>query len=140
MTIGEKRNYGCERAAGVIIVHWDDDDYSAPGRIADQVDRLSESGLSVTGYNRMSFRDGTRRWLFTGAADFALGTSLCYRKEFWAANRFPGLQIGEDYAFLSAARRLHQIVSVEAGEMMYATVHPGNTSPRQLIGREWKEL
>src|SRR3954465_8432998 len=42
--IGAKRNWGCQRATGELIAHWDDDDYSAPTRLADQVARLLESG------------------------------------------------------------------------------------------------
>jgi glycosyltransferase involved in cell wall biosynthesis len=26
-SIGEKRNFGCERSSGEIICHWDDDDW-----------------------------------------------------------------------------------------------------------------
>jgi glycosyltransferase involved in cell wall biosynthesis len=50
-SIGAKRNLGCEAARGEIIAHWDDDDYSAPGRLEDQVRRILTSGKAVTGYN-----------------------------------------------------------------------------------------
>src|SRR5258708_22995278 len=51
--IGAKRNYGCERAAGEIIGHFDDDDYSAPGRLADHVQRLLEKGKALTRFHSL---------------------------------------------------------------------------------------
>jgi glycosyl transferase family 2 len=138
--IGEKRNFGCERAIGEFIAHWDDDDHSAPGRLADQIGRILENGKAVTGYREMRFTDGTNSWIYRGAADFALGTSLLYRREWWQKNKFPAVQIGEDGIFTTAAAKQNQLVSAEAGDLMYATVHADNTSPRQLKGSNWRQL
>jgi glycosyltransferase involved in cell wall biosynthesis len=136
--IGEKRNFGCERAAGDLIAHWDDDDWSAPGRLADQVTRLLDSGKCVTGYRSMRFTDGTTSWKYTGTAHFALGTSLLYRKEWWKGHRFKALQIGEDNAFVSEA--LAVLITVDAGDLMWASVHKGNTSPRNLSKDGYRKL
>jgi O-antigen biosynthesis protein len=130
--IGPKRNFGCERAAGAFIAHWDDDDHSAPGRLADQLQRLDESGKAVTGYHSMRFTDGERWWRYGGTVNYALGTSLCYRRDWWRARRFRSLQVGEDNQFVSEADALGELVTADAGELMYATVHPGNTSPRKM--------
>jgi glycosyltransferase involved in cell wall biosynthesis len=138
--IGTKRNLGCDRASGEIIAHFDDDDYSAPGRLADQVTRLAESKLAVTGYRSMRFTDGAQSWLYSGTPLFALGTSLCYRKEWWRAHPFRFVQIGEDNYFVQAASQAGKLVTAEAGELMWATVHPKNTSPRRLSGSSWKLL
>src|SRR4051794_21540808 len=35
--IGPKRNQACDAARGEIIVHWDDDDWSAPWRLSYQL-------------------------------------------------------------------------------------------------------
>lgn len=137
--IGDKRNFGCSLAEGDIIVHWDDDDFSAPGRIEDQVQRLVESGKSVTGYRSMRFTDGQRWWLYEGVPNYALGTSLCFRKAWWEKNRFPSLQVGEDNHMVANADAQRQLISVPAGDLMWATIHPGNTSPRDL-GSSWKTL
>lgn len=140
-TIGAARNWLCERARGEIIAHFDDDDFSAPGRLADQVQRLRDSGKDVTGYFSMRFTDGQKWWEYRGSPDYALGTSLVYRRAWWARNRFdPRLQVGEDNAFVARARAQAQIISVEAGELMYATNHAGNTSPRNLKGKSWREI
>lgn len=138
--IGEKRNFACGHARGEILLHWDDDDYSAPVRIADQVQRLNVSGLAVTGYRTMRFTNGYSWWLYEGAAHFALGTSLCYRRTWWESHRFATVHIGEDNLFVNAAAAEKQISVTEAGEMMFATTHPGNTSPRQTGDIHWKRI
>jgi O-antigen biosynthesis protein len=137
--IGAKRNYGCERAAGEIVAHFDDDDYSANGRIADQVQRLLESGKAVTGYHSMRFTDGVRWWKYEGTPNYALGTSLCYRRDWWNRHRFPAVQVGEDNAMVAAAHAAGELVTADTGDLMYATNHSGNTSPRKL-GDNWRPL
>jgi len=132
LSIGTKRNFGCERALGKIIAHWDDDDYSAPDRLADQLGRLHSSGKMVTGYHSMRFKEDDIWWQYPGTIAFAIGTSLCYYREFWRQNQFPHIQIGEDNAFQAKAWELGQIENADAREMMYATIHAGNTSPRNL--------
>lgn len=136
--IGSKRNFGCERARGSVIAHWDDDDYSSPGRIADQIQRMAASGKVVTGYHSMRFTDGAQWWKYEGTRNYALGTSLCYEKLWWKSHPFPGLQIGEDNQFVTAAWAAQQLESVDAGDLMYATIHSGNTSPRSLNSSSWK--
>lgn len=126
-TIGRKRNLGCERARGEIICHWDDDDYSAPGRIADQIRRIQQTGKAVTGYCQMRFTDGRDSWLYTGSPGYALGTSLCFRRDWWQTHRFPPDQIGEDRDFSVMAFRERQLASVPAGDLMWASIHNGNT-------------
>jgi glycosyltransferase involved in cell wall biosynthesis len=138
--IGDKRNFGCHLAAGEIVAHWDDDDHSAPGRLADQVQRILDSGKPVTGYSHMRFTDGQRWWQYRGSPDYSLGTALCFRKAWWEKHPFPAKQVAEDVDFVAAARAQGAIASVEAGEMMYATIHPGNTSPRNLDCANWKAL
>lgn len=130
--IGQKRNFGASRARGEIIAHWDDDDYSAPGRLADQVRRLLDSGKSVTGYSSMLFTDGSRWWRFRGAPSHGMGTSLCFYKKWWVAHPFPMVQCGEDGFFVMAAFKAHEFISEDAGELMVASCHSQNTSQRQL--------
>lgn len=146
MRIGDKRNFACGRAAGELVAHWDDDDYSAPGRLADQVGRLLESGRAVTGYRQMPFTDGEKWWMYQGAPQYAVGTSLCYRKSWWEAHPFRSLQICEDLHFVDDAAIAKQLISVEDKGLMYATIHKQNTSPRNLASNwtpmpnfEWRD-
>jgi glycosyltransferase involved in cell wall biosynthesis len=132
--IGEKRNFGCSRARGEVVAHWDDDDWSAPGRLLDQIERLEASGKAVTGYHTIKFTDGKRWWLYPGVPHYATGTSLCYRKSWWAAHEFPFLQIGEDNNFVSDAGVEKQLASADGREMIAASLHAGNTSRHSMAG------
>lgn len=88
----------------------------------------------------MRFTDGTDWWLYKSSkAVYSLGTALCYRREWWEQTPFSFANIGEDNTMVEAAQRAGQIVSEDAGELMYATIHPGNTSPRSITDA-WKKL
>jgi len=139
--IGAKRNWANVQAKGEIIAHWDDDDHSAPGRLAGQMTRLQVSGKAVTGYQSMKFTDGTSWWLYTGNAAIAMGTSLCYRRAWWMAHPFPAQQIGEDATFVGLAAQEQELVTEGDLNLMYATIHPGNSCARQPgSGPPWSEL
>jgi len=138
--IGDLRNFGASRALGSLIAHWDDDDYSAPGRLADQVERLITSGKAVTGYSSMRFTDGCRWWLYRGHHRFSLGTSLMYRKDWWEKNPFVSKHIGEDGEFVKAADRDGQLQTSTTIDMMAASIHNGNTSPRHIGAVQWEPL
>lgn len=137
--IGTKRNFGCRRAMGTIVAHWDDDDWSEPGRLSDQIGRLTETGRAVTGYHSMRFTDGVQWWQYEGVPNYALGTSLCYRLDYWKSHNFPAVQVGEDNRFVADAAACGQLATVDASGLMWATIHPGNTSPRNM-GSNWKRI
>lgn len=142
--VGAKRNVGCSAARGEIVAVWDDDDYSAPGRLAGQVARLQESGKAVTGYRDIKFTDGSKWWQYSGDSFFAAGTSLCFRREWWLAHKFQEINCGQDEAFAAFAASRKQLAGEVDLNLMYATVHPGNTSPRpvfgSLAGTAWSRL
>lgn len=146
-TVGEKRNLLCDAADGDVICHWDDDDWSAPDRLEDQVERLRESGQPITGYHSLLFYDLVRSQAlqYEGPCPaYALGTSLCYRKSFWHEHRFPEKNVGEDNDFVYPNLKL--IASADAGGRLVALIHPGNTAekggitavvPRETIPRKF---
>ena len=109
LTTGDMRNLCAKYAQGTIICHFDSDDWSAPERVTDQVTRLGDFGV-VTGYHSMLFydeRDGRcYYWQMPHSPmTFALGTSLCYRREWWRHHPFPALRVGEDIRFYQQALR-----------------------------------
>jgi len=137
MTIGRCRNEMILESRGDVIIHWDDDDYSHPNRIAEQVAFLQSSGAAVVGYNQMLFwNHGSpdrmqtsggymvtkaepfevgESWLYTGPAHQPLGTSLCYWRSTWESHRFDDRKhAGEDSDFLARVghRRVKSVSSV----------------------------
>lgn len=151
--VGAKRNEGCGWSLGSIVAIWDDDDYSAPGRLTQQVETLLSTGKAVTGYTSMTFTDGLDWWRFNYPVDnFALcaeqfvhATSLCFRRDWWETHPFEETQIGQDERFALAASAADQLAPCPDLALMYATIHPGNTSPRvringSLVGSNWEPL
>jgi glycosyltransferase involved in cell wall biosynthesis len=119
-TIGILRNHALMHASACyvdaqIFIHWDDDDYSHPNRIAEQVALLQSSGADAVGYRDMLFWDSRKyvakreahefetpfnhgtaveglvneAWIFhNDRPGYALGTSLCYWRKTWERKPF----------------------------------------------------
>jgi ADP-heptose:LPS heptosyltransferase len=140
--VGAKRNLACEEAHGEIIVHWDDDDWSAPWRLSYQVGELIDSGSDVCGLDRVFFLDPKkqRAWEYVyppGSAPWVHGGTLCYRKHFWRRNQFPEVNVGEDSQFLWNARDASIKPLTENG-FFVGLVHGLNTSPKQTNDLRWQ--
>jgi glycosyltransferase involved in cell wall biosynthesis len=141
LVLGEKRNLACELARGSIIVHWDDDDWSAPYRLSYQVEELG-SRAGICGNRRELFYDVARRraWLFEfppRRRHRLIGNTLCYRKDVWARRPFAPLAIGEDARFVRAAGPGTALALGDLS-MCVGLVHPHNTSRKSLGEPGWR--
>ena len=91
--IGDKRNRLCQLARGEIIVHWDDDDWHAPDRLARQLAAFDQSGANIAGLDRIAFLadDGSAAWDYhwQGKGRWVYGASLAYRRRWWENHPFP---------------------------------------------------
>jgi len=139
-SLGAKRNWINRHTRTPLIAHWDDDDWSHPNRLTDQVERLAVSGLCVTGYRDMEFVGDSGRYLYTGAADYVLGTSLLYRRDWWESHQFGNLNVGEDNQFVQSAKFARQLAVAECRGHMIARDHAGNTSARMYSNKEWSRI
>ncbi|MFZ3201710.1 MAG: glycosyltransferase family 2 protein [Candidatus Acidiferrales bacterium] len=141
-TIGTKRNLACEAAGGDVICHFDDDDWSAAGRVRDQVMRLLESGKQMTGYHSVTYWNGMNAYRYVSPIpEYALGTSMCYRKIFWETHRFPAKSYAEDNALVYNARDEKQLIAVDAGQMMVVRSHASCTSSPKILRQDtWPEV
>lgn len=132
---GTKRNLGAERATGNIIANLDDDDWSHPYRLADQVQRLVKTGKAVTGYNASIIYD-ERGGLFYkipgGPPYFASGSSQCYMRSWWERHPYPNVSFGEDSVFSRTARLADELAISEPGKMLVVRQHGANTAPVYL--------
>jgi glycosyltransferase involved in cell wall biosynthesis len=118
LLLGAKRNLCCEVATGQVIAHLDDDDWSAPDRITDQVGLLTRFERALVGYSSVFVWDVVARKSFLygiGTLD-TFGTSQCYRREWWEKHPFLNLRVNEDLAFTNTAR--------DCGEVVAAVQHP----------------
>ncbi len=144
-TLGTKRNLACEEARGEVLVHWDDDDWSAPHRLTYQVGALVDRDAEACGLRRLLFYDPARdrgwRYEYPPAdrRPWVAGGTLCYRRELWRRHRFPDLRHGEDTRFLWAARP-RRLAALEDERIYVAIVHRANTSRKNTASRRWRDL
>lgn len=143
----DKFNLACSYAKGDILIKWDDDDWSAPNRVADQVLLMERSGKALVGYHSMLFTDGAAWWRYRGAAGWAFGTSLCFTREWWLKNPFRSdvqrghaVKVGSDNIFCGKAAAQKQIFTIDGGCSMVASIHEANTSRRTFEGSNWSRL
>ena len=143
-SVGAKRNLACEAAAGEIIVHWDDDDWSAPRRLGHQVEELLRQGADVCGLSAVTYYDPWQRqaWQYVyppHAQAWVAGNTLCYRKTFWQRNPFADIDVGEDTRFVQARLAQRLAVLPDAG-FFVAVIHAHNVSPKRPRGARWRPL
>lgn len=135
-TLGAKRNAVNAFANGEIIVHFDDDDWSDPSRILQQVNFLKATGGQVVGYHDILYwreTDGhTFKYRYAGMGDYASGTSLCYYREYWRTHPFPELKVGEDASFVFRAKSLGVLHSEDSQGMIVAVSHQGSSAKPDL--------
>jgi O-antigen biosynthesis protein len=141
--IGAKRNIACELAQGEVIAHWDDDDWMAPAWLGSQVKTLVSEGADICGLDKVLFYAlGTRRgwrYIYDGRQPWVCGGTLCYTKAYWARAPFSRIDVGEDNAFVWSPEPKRMAINAH-DELYVATIHRGNTSPKNTTGQRWHEL
>lgn len=91
----------------------------------------------------MYFWDTVKKqaWIYNnGDSNFALGTSLMFRREWWARNQWDfRFNIGSDNVFAARAGNKKQLtVSSSMMDLMVSRNHGKNTNPRNY-GMKWKK-
>lgn len=143
-TVGAKRNLACQQAHGELIAHWDDDDWHAPHRIRYQVEQLLHSGREVCGLNHLLFYhlNSGQAWQYIyppGRRFWLNGSTLCYRRSFWARHPFDNLNIGEDARFVWSGRPEQMLVLTDS-TFHVGIIHDHNVAPKKTNGAYWQAL
>jgi glycosyltransferase involved in cell wall biosynthesis len=143
-SVGAKRNLACEEARGEIVVHFDDDDWSAPWRLSYQVTSLVREEADICGLSRVFYYDPWRRqaWQYVypeSARAWVAGNTLCYPKAVWHRSPFPQVDVGEDTRFVWAGSARH-IKSLADPNFFVATIHPTNVSLKRPGGSRWRPV
>lgn len=141
-SIPYKRNQLCRMATGVLICHWDSDDWNAPNRISHQVELLHRSGKSVAAYRTLLFHaEPDQVYRYIGGENYGLGTSLMYTAEWWRRGPFKeSLKIGEDSDMVRRADDAKEIISVDGEGYIVARVHADNTAKKRVWEKEYRRL
>jgi glycosyltransferase involved in cell wall biosynthesis len=141
MILGAKRNFACKLARGSLIAHWDDDDWIAPHRLRYQVEILEQQRADVCGAGRQLYYNPVTKcaWLYEfppSVRKWLAGNTLCYRKAFWASNRFPEIGVGEDTRFIWGPKATNAVVAPDH-TFYVGIVHDANTSRKNVTGAYW---
>jgi hypothetical protein len=141
LTIGAKRNLACEQARGELVVHWDDDDWSAPRRLRYQVEMFYNQDVDVSGLSALYFCDpaGGRAWRYEYPAErrpWVTDATFCYRRRFWEDAPFPDTSFGIDTSYLwqDPPKR---VGALPDSSFYVALVHQGNTSRKDIHDAWW---
>lgn len=152
-SIGVLRNGAChyvfDGCKADIVIHWDDDDWSHPNRIAEQVALLQSSAADCVGFNEVLFWDERsaksggisltlpreEAWHYhNDRANYCIGATLCYWRKTWEAYPFEDVSRGEDDRFLQALERAGKkvvcadsIAPLGDGPRVIHAIHGGNT-------------
>jgi hypothetical protein len=142
-TIGAKRNLACEQAHGDLIVHWDDDDWSAPWRIGYQVEMFLKEDVDVSGLRTIYFCEMStdRAWRYeypAGRKPWVCGATFCYRRSRWESDPFPDSSLGEDTAYLWQGGLPKRVGMLTDPSIYVAMVHSGNTSRKDVHDAWWQ--
>ena len=139
--LGAKRNLACDLARGSIIIHWDDDDWSAPRRVRYQQSVLDQQHAELGVISRTYYLQPElgAAWLhaypLTIRANRTGGT-LCYRRTLWERNSFPTSFVGADWQFFQRAHDAPFVIMPDA-TFYIALVHGTNTSYKARSGPYW---
>ena len=138
--IGAARNWLCARAMGEVIVHWDDDDWHGPERVAVQAGALIAARADICGLATVPFLadDGSAAWdyVWESPTPWVYGASFAYRRDFWTRRPFPDIQIGEDNDFVF--NNPGRVLAVPDADWFIARVHAGNTAVKNTGGVHWR--
>jgi ADP-heptose:LPS heptosyltransferase/glycosyltransferase involved in cell wall biosynthesis len=142
LPVGAKRNFACREAHGEIIVHWDDDDWSAPWRVSYQVAQLREAQADLCGLNRVWFFSAQEKkaWEYNYPSrqkPWVYGASLCYRREFWERHPFPEIRVGEDTRFVWANAKAGVHVLPDP-RFFVGLIHDRNTSRKRTADSRYQ--
>jgi ADP-heptose:LPS heptosyltransferase/glycosyltransferase involved in cell wall biosynthesis/2-polyprenyl-3-methyl-5-hydroxy-6-metoxy-1,4-benzoquinol methylase len=143
-SVGAKRNIACEHARGDVIVHWDDDDWHAPHRLSYQVRALQQARADACGIRTLLFFeiDSQRAWRYVFPSHFPFwlsGSTLCYTRAFWAANRFDDIDISEDARFVRRGR-LERLLVLPEFDFHIGIIHAHNVSRKNTRDSYWTAL
>ena len=141
-SVGAKRNIANQQARGEILVHWDDDDWSAPWRLRYQVDQLLAVQADICGLDCIWFctPEEQRAWEYVyprGERLWVYGATLAYTRIFWENHRFPEINVDEDTRFVWADARAKIHVLTDS-RFLVARVHAGNISPKRTADARYQ--
>jgi glycosyltransferase involved in cell wall biosynthesis len=139
-SLGEKMNCLVTLARGNVILHWSDDDWYAPWRIAYQVGLLEQYGDDACAIRNPLLIDAERKlaWHVAPPGGYIAPATLCYRRSIWERCPYEDVASGEDNGFLTNQQK-HGATLVEALDYrcVVGRIHRSNTASREQMHDDW---
>jgi|SRR5918996_1229523 glycosyltransferase involved in cell wall biosynthesis len=144
LSLGAKRNLGCELSWGDFIAHWDDDDWNSPQRLRIQLAQLRAAAAQACGISDLlHYCSATgQAWLYRPLPQqrsWVAGCTLLYRKSLWRNRSFPEVNVGEDSAFVLSCPP-GKLLPLPDSTLYVSIVHRGNTSARNVHDPRWQRV
>jgi glycosyltransferase involved in cell wall biosynthesis len=141
ITLGAKMNMACKLAKGNIIANWDDDDWYAQRRLSYQATAMKQPSTFICGINRLLYFDlgskDTYEYIYpANQRTWMLGSSLCFRKDFWEQHPFADINVGMDGLFVWSTTNEHLQVLADHTFSVHM-IHPHNVSPKRTNTSWW---
>lgn len=128
MELGALRNLLVQEARGEYVATWDDDDWSAPNRLAEQMRVIAESGKAACVLGQITLADEPTGRAFLSARRVWEGTILVKKN---ALPRYDdGLAMREDTTVLRALVQREDVAFLERPELYIYVYHGANTWDR----------
>jgi glycosyltransferase involved in cell wall biosynthesis len=159
-TIGAVRNLLVERARGSVIVHFDDDDYYAPGYISAMIQSLRRNKTDIAkllsfylyshqhrwfGYWDLTVKTGTRFVVENNSpvtcvdhpgsqglenVHLGFGFSYVYSRAVWERDPFPDTNQREDGVFIRQAIKRFRLTGINDVKGLALHIHHGSNASR----------
>lgn len=141
LTLGAKLNLACEYARGNIIANWDDDDWYAPRRLSYQAHSLKNENIFICGINNLLYYDLLDKKAFnyiypSNQKPWLIGSSLCFKKQFWQMRHFEDIDVGMDGLFVWKAASQNIDVLTDSTFSVHM-IHGNNVSPKSTNNIWW---
>jgi glycosyltransferase involved in cell wall biosynthesis len=142
LRLGAKRNFACEMSKAELIAHWDDDDWMAPNRLAEQVSKIFSIKADICGADELLFYccSTGNAWLYRYCGmdkTWLAGGTLLYKKWIWEYEKFPEIDNGEDSAFIFSLRN-KKIMALRNVQWYVGIIHGTNTGAKNFADPSWR--
>ncbi|MEO8853744.1 MAG: glycosyltransferase [Ginsengibacter sp.] len=141
ISLGAKLNLACEYAKGNIIANWDDDDWYSSTRLSYQANALKNEKIFICGINNLLYYDllhqGAFNYIYpSNQRPWLIGSSLCFRKQFWQLHHFEEIDVGMDGLFVWKAAS-QNIDILHDSTFSVHMIHGNNVSPKSTNNMWW---
>ncbi len=132
LSLGEKRQLSVEAARGQYVANWDDDDWSAPTRLAEQMQVIDDSGRAVCVLHQWIVYDQSlgQAWLSAGRLWEA---SMVARRS--VMPRYQPINREEDTRVVQELARGEHIAALRSPHLYIYVYHGANVGSRTHFKR-----